>query len=308
MYIEIVRQVVKAAVSSYANSNSLTESDVLLNIRKHIDHTSTEHYNDEPNIEYNNPLCRLGYLYRHVSAHATLFDHVLSIADEVWPKSTEADQQVLRVCAAGGGPGTELLGIAKHLLSRPHRMPRKIEFTVLDNVPQWAETWQPLAGVVEDYLASSLADRGIQPPTVAPVFLPFDVLDISSYQDYAFQFEKADIVVFNYLFSENKTRLASGRPAVERLAELTPHGCSFVIIDRRESDPAFQDGVVNLFESVFGDGITVSTYDGTLESDEQAEDMGEELMEVLGSPRIKFFRPPSRDPTVLWFVATREQL
>ena len=140
MYIEIVRQVVEAAVSTYANSNSQTVAEVLSKIREHVEHTRTEHFNDEPSIDYNDPLCRLGYLYRHVPAQATLFDHVLSIADEVWPKSTEADQHVLRVCAAGGGPGTELLGIAKYLLHRPHKMPRKIEFTVLDNVDSLVKT------------------------------------------------------------------------------------------------------------------------------------------------------------------------
>ena len=110
-------------------------------------------------------------------------------------------------------------GVGTFVLIRPAQT-----FCERINVPQWAETWQSLAGVVEDYLASSLADRGVRPPTVAPVFLQFDVLDISSYKDYAFIFGKADIVVCNYLFSENKTRLVSAHLAVERLAKLTPHG------------------------------------------------------------------------------------
>lgn len=55
------------------------------------------------------------------------------------------------MCAVGGGPGTELLGLAKYLLRKPG-FPKRIAFTLLDSVPQWAETWQQLADAVEEEL------------------------------------------------------------------------------------------------------------------------------------------------------------
>ena len=305
MYVDIVREVVETAISTYADSHGQAEPRVRRNIRKEIDHTATEHYNDEPSINYDDPLCRLGYLYRHAPANATLFEHVLTTSDEVSLKELCADQRVLNVCAVGGGPGTELLGIAKCLLQRPRWMPLKIAFTVLDNVPHWAETWQHLADVIEARFSSSLVDSGVQPPIVAPAFLPLDVLDASSYQNYAFQFRRADIVVCNYLFSENKARLSDAHRAVECLAALTPPGCAFVVIDRRESDPKFQREVVDLFESVFGAEIEVDTYDGTLSPDEDKSDMGETLIQALGYPRTKFFTDHRREPTVFWLVAKR---
>src|SRR5690606_25196920 len=129
--------------------------------------TATEHRRDEPAIDYDDALCRLGYLYRHAPANATLFEQVLLGSGELRGKIRDAAHNVLRIFAIGGGPGTELLGLAKYLLRRQRSIPRKIRFTVLDNVPHWGETWEQLAEAVEDELRTSLAGDDLEPPTVA---------------------------------------------------------------------------------------------------------------------------------------------
>ncbi len=304
MYIELVRDVVSGATEAYAAASGQTVPEVLAQIREHIDRTAHEHRRDEPDIDYEDPLCRLGYLYRHATANATLFEQVLIGSGELRQKIRGAGGGRLHVCSAGGGPGTELLGLAKYLLRRQFLVgpPRKISFTVLDNVPQWAETWQQLAEAVEDEFRASLVDEGWEPPTIAEKFLPMDVLDATSYEPYAYQFGKADIVVFNYLFSENKTRLDDARAAIECLAAKCPPGCVFVVIDRLEHNPAFSDGVCSLFKDVFRVEVAVHTFNGTLDYDEQTSAMGEMLMGVLGRPRVKFFTDVYRDPTVFWFT------
>lgn len=315
MYIELVRRVVEEAIKSYAHGNGQTIPDVLAEIREHIDKTAREHRRDEPDIDYDDPLCRLGYLYRHAPANATLFEQVLQGSDELRDKLRDADKGVLHVCSVGGGPGTELLGLAKHLLQRslfarllrrPWHLPRKIIFTVLDNVPHWAETWQQLAEAVEAEIRASLAGEKVEAPTIAPTFLPMDVLDPASYKQYAFQFSKADIVVFNYLFSENKTRLDEARDSVKHLASACPRGCVFVVIDRLEHSPTFSDQVRELFETTFETKATVHTFKGTLDGDEQTSNLGKMLTEVLGNPRVKFFTDVYRDPTVFWFTIVRQ--
>lgn len=315
MYIELVRRVVEAAVKTFADANGQTVQGVLAEIRGHIDKTSGEYWKDEPNIAYDNPLCRIGYLYRHATANATLFEQALRSSAELQQKLHEADQRTLQVCTVGGGPGTELLALGKHLLPRSTSflrrfrrstpMPRKIVFTVLDNVPHWAETWQQLAEAVEDTLRSALAGERGQPPTIAPTFLPMDVLNGASYRGYAYQFGRADIVIFNYLFSENKTRLDEAQEAVNHLARACPAGCVIVVLDRLERNPAFSDGVRQLFENALGVQITARTFDGTLDGDEQTSDMGDTLIAALGNPRVKFFTDANRDPTVFWFTVVR---
>ena len=305
MYIELVRQVIETDVETYADRYGLSVPEVLSRIREHIDRTSSEHRTDEPGIDYEDALCRLGYLFRHAPANATIFEHVLNTSDKLSLKQLYADPWVLNVCAVGGGPGTELLGIAKYLLRRPHLMPRKITFTVLDNVPHWAETWQHLADVIEVRLTSSLANEEIQVPAIAPSFLPLDVFDEGSYGSYTYQFGQTHVVVFNYLFSENKNRLKEARLAIERIAKLTPPGCAFVVIDRLEGTGSFKGDIIALFESIFGKTIEVGTYDGTLGPDEEKSDMGEDLTQALGNPRIKFFTDYLRKPTVFWLVAKK---
>ena len=114
------------------------------------------------------------------------------------------------------------------------------------------------------------------------------------------------MVVFNYLFSENKTRLASARQALEQLAQITSDNCAFVVIDRLEHDPRFSDDVVGLFQSAFGVEVTCRQLGGTLDRDEQTSEMGEMLISTLKrTPRVKFFNPIYKDPTVFWFVVKR---
>ena len=206
MYIELIRKLVEQGIEFHAEREGQTEEQILKRVRKHIDRTSSEFWKSEPNINYENPLCRLGYLYRHVPANATLFRHVLSESDTVSDEIHNADQSAVDIFALGGGPGTELLGVAKYLLQRTKKgIPRKIAFTVIDNIAPWAESWQQLSDDVESLFCTALRCADVQPPIIAPSFLTLDVFEASSYDNLAYQLGKADIVVCNYLFSENNT-------------------------------------------------------------------------------------------------------
>ena len=306
MYIEIIRKVVDSAIITYADSNQTTVPSIHKQIKKHIDRTTSEYRNNTPDINYEDPLCRLGYLYRHGPANANLFNTVLSESDSLTETIRHSCRRTLNVCAAGGGPGTELLGLAKYLNRRPRLMPRKVVFSVLANVSEWADTWDSLAEEVEDWFSSHPRDDEVDPPIVSPAFLTLNVLDPSSYQNYGFKFRKADVVVFNYLFSENKNRLDQAHPALDQLVKLTPDGCKFIVIDRKENDPTFHENVIQLFETVLGEEITLNTYNGTIDGDERADDMGQELLTAFGSPRLKFFTDQARDATVFWFVTERK--
>ena len=248
-----------------------------------------------------------GYLYMNAPANATVFERVLTRSDDVGRIIQESSQGILNICSMGGGPGTELLGIVKHFLQQDDLVPpRKIAFTVIDKVKEWADTWIQLADASEDELRSSLAIDGVEPPTIAPMFVPFDVLDSATYGNLVAQFKKVDLVVFNYLFSENKTRLDQAQQALEELARITREDCVFVVIDRMERNQVFSEEVVNVFQSAFGCEVALSTLGGTLDTDEQTSEMGEMLTATLKrTPRVKFFTDQRRFPTVFWFVVKR---
>ena len=306
MYLDIVRRVVEDTVTDNSTETGRTRREVLDVIRQHINRTATQHRRDDPSIDYLDPLCRIGYLYRHIAANATLCERALRQSNALNQIGTNGERRSLNVCALGGGPGTELLAIAKQLMDSPDLMPTEISFTLIDSVPHWAETWQQLAELVEARLAESVEGTEIEPPRIRPNFIALDALSQSTYQNYTRDFRRAHVIVCNYLFSENKGRLSEARSTVQRLAELAPENCAFVVIDRLEYVSSFRDDIVGLFETVFGRNIEVRTDNGSIDWDEDRLDLGQELLDALGSPRLKFFTG-SREPTVFWFVAKRNE-
>ena len=308
MYIELVRRIVEEATESHARATELPTDDVLGEISTYIDATSREYRKDEPAIRYADPLCRLGYLYMHAAANATLFERVLNMSDALQGVIEEASQGTLNVFSMGGGPGTELLGLAKHYLSGKTAVyPRRITFTVIDSVLEWSDSWHRLADAVEEEFQLALNQDGIETPVISPTFVELDVFDSSSYQRISYQCQKVDIVVLNYLFSENKTTLDQAQEALSQLAQITPDECTFVVIDRLEYGTQFNKEVVNLFEVALGVHIESHKLGGVLDQDEQICEMGEMLTATLKrKPRTKFFTDPYRNPTVSWFVVKRK--
>ncbi len=307
MYIELVRDIVLKSIERHVRNSGLAREQVLEQIKNHILDTSDEYFKEIPVIEYQNPLCRLGYLYMNAPANATLFERVLNLSQDAQDKVASASDGVLSVCSLGGGPGTEMLGLAKHYLQRRDlQPPRKIAFTVLDNISEWSDTWSELGEAAENELRTSLSFDPAMAPTIAPMFLPYDVMDGTQFDLIQFQLERADIVVFNYLLSENKSRLATANPALARLRDLCSPGCCFVVIDRLERNTTFTNDVVHLFEDVFGLNIQHQMIGGTLDGDEQVNDMGDMLLETLGRfPRVTFRTKLAQHPTVFWFAIRR---
>ena len=304
MYFTIVKGVVEQGINDYIDAHGIGRDEVLTKIRTHMDHTSQQHRqsDSDPDIDYGSPLCRLGYIYRHAGINATLFEWALAedmtIENMIEQKIASGN---LTVASLGGGPGTELLGLAKYLSRRIIHNPFRINFTVLDNVNQWAETWIQLAKASEQQLETKLESGR---PTISPQFLRLDALEPSSYSDFTTMFKDTDIVVCNYLFSENKTKLDLAGQAIARLADAVSDGCSFVVIDRLEQNTSFVDDVVERFQAIFGP-IQTHEFAGTMDSDEQVSDLGTELLDRLGHPRLTFRTRYHGLPTVFWFTVQK---
>ena len=61
MYIELVRRVIEEAVELHAANSQKPIEEVLKTINDHIEATSREYWSAEPDIHYDDSLCRLGY-------------------------------------------------------------------------------------------------------------------------------------------------------------------------------------------------------------------------------------------------------
>ena len=160
-------------------------------------------------------------------ANATLFEKVLANSGELSGKIESRRQSVLNICSLGGGPGTELLGLAKHLLRVPEKTPpRKLGFTVVDNVVGGLIR----ADVVGVSLMSKPAPRRLDGARL-PVRMPTWSYSITSFR--------------------RTTLVTSSESAIKELARLTV----FVVIDRLEHKPSFQNEAVGLFQSALGVGL-----------------------------------------------------
>ena len=306
MYFRLLRPVIEDAIASHVSNTGLSQDAVFGQIYNHMTETSAQYKEDKPRINYGDPLCRIGYLHRHAAANAALFEKVLSLSDEASLILRQSAQETLNVISMGGGPGTELLGLVKYYLLRPTKFPpRKINFTVIDSVMHWSETWTQLSEATEDELRSILAEDDVEPTAIPAKFLPFDIFDQSQYQALAGQFKPANLIVFNYIFSENKTRLDEARQAMEELAKLTSDDCLFVVIDRLEGNRQFNDEVAEMFGSVFGKSITYHPIGGSLDTSEDKAELGELLLEKLKWPRLTYRTGLAGQDSVFWFEVKR---
>lgn len=236
IYFQTVKSVLDKAINDYCQDNQVLSDDVDKLIVNHIKSTADAHRNPDPDIDYFEPLCRLGYLYVHAGANATLFEWALTF-DESLSALVEAHAgRSLSICAVGGGPGTELLGLSKYLLLQSS-VPSSISFSILDNVPQWSETWSHLADAIQELLNTHLRVR----VTINRSFHPMDVVDANGYRSYAWLFRQTDLFVYNYLLSENQVRMQHFVAALNEMATRASVGSYFLVIDRLERNTNFRE-------------------------------------------------------------------
>lgn len=301
-YMKLIAKLINHKVKREAELAQITREEILAEVKKHIDDTAREHRTDCPVINYDDPLCRLGYLMRHGAANAYLFEETLFNSTELSELIKAKSVENLSIASIGGGPGTEYLGLAKYLWRKKaqHGPPRKIEFRVLDAVDSWAETWDRLAKEIDDEIVSEFPDFAL---VVADKFLRIDVMNADSYNQYQEMFSETDIIVFNYIFSENKTTLDKARDVVKHLCCVAPAHCIFVVIDRLEVNTSFLNDVKSMFGEIFDKEITHSTIGGCIDFDESTDSFGD-LLSHLGYPRLKF-KNADGTPTVFWFTVSR---
>jgi hypothetical protein len=297
-YFEIIKKILDQSISSYCLREKKPIPVVDSEIAEHIKNTSPEYQNPDPDINYDEPLCRLGYLFKHAGANATLFERTIDSSSHIKTFISSRTSSNINICTVGGGPGTELLGLTKYLLNRNVAC-REIHFTVLDNVPEWSETWTYIANESQN---AFLTNSGT-PPIIHKMFIPMDVVEASSYKSYAWLFEKTDLVIFNYLLSENKVRLPIFANALDELILRTPSGCYFAVIDRLEHTTTFRQDVINIFSQ---SGLKIHEcfeFDGVMSDYETP--LGDYPTRFKSHPRKWFRTPDKKYPTVFSFVAQK---
>jgi hypothetical protein len=108
----------------------MLHSDVYWNLHKITD-----------NIDYNDPIARIAYLYVYIPLHTRLIQEAL----ETWDR--ENNQAAVKlfntnrsICCIGGGPGSDILGILRYIYNNCIQIPR-LTFYIFDRMYHWQSEW-----------------------------------------------------------------------------------------------------------------------------------------------------------------------
>ena len=120
-YFKTIKAALDASFAGICEHLGVSREAACETIKQHLATMSEEWFSGEtPNIVYSDPLCRFAYLFCHVGANANLCEVAIRDSPDLceFIDSTLEKTEELRVCAFGGGPGTELLALSKFLLGR----------------------------------------------------------------------------------------------------------------------------------------------------------------------------------------------
>jgi hypothetical protein len=278
-YFETIKAALDASFTVICNHKGvpLTEGPAL--VRTELGKMNKEWFNTLPaNVNYSDPLCRFAYLFCHTAANANLCEKAIRESPDVKKLIVDRADATgrLKVCAFGGGPGTELLALAKHLLKTRANGPHlQVKFDLLDRVDEWIETWKALQEEIDRKLDDKYGSFIKHPFSVSPTVYGKDMTDPHQYVNLPTLFDQ-DLFFLNYVVSEisgNGADITRSAPSfvqlIQHAVKTCKSGSKFVIADRD------QDNVIKSTERLLAAvGLTPSKFTkvyGRLDQDEKFE-------------------------------------
>ena len=257
---------------------------------------------NRPEIPFYNPVYRSAYLYEYASANALAVEAVLNddAKNQRLISSLLTSQQHISLCCLGGGPGSEILGIAKWI-ERQRVEQVVLQVLVTDKYREWDHEWKSLVRAVNSIRVQSLGSL----PTITGEFVQIDVEDPShaSWFGYGPGF---DLYIVSYVVSHIFTSEGLSRfgQFIDSLLAAVPKGAKFLFIDR--GGVPNEAGVVNWQKSVRDllscpemdiSGPYFSSRDSPGDSQEEKTDLGVLYKELGISPRLSW--------NIFWIVGTK---
>lgn len=196
-------------------------------------------------------------------------------------------KSVIDICAFGGGPGTEMLGLAKRIekIWRDGSLENQLvlDFLLLDQVTEWLDSWRAIRRQIEERFSKNLGkDPRTWPLSIRGDHSGINILDTTNFGNLVTIFEQ-DIYMLSYIISEIFLDLDILKCFTTKIATNAPIGSKFLFIDRKEEQwkNAIRDiaGQADIILSDFHD------VDSSLSLDEQKTDLGEIYSCVSRNPR-----------------------
>jgi hypothetical protein len=168
---------------------------------------------NRPCINYSEPVTRFAYIYKYTVAHADYIRQLIGGCPTICNLFT---QSKVDVACLGGGPGSDLLGIMKHMLHV--RSKTKFKCFMFDKERAWGDSW------------SDVADNLEAPFQVFPIFEQLDVTDSATWSSYQ-KFLRCDLFTLSFFMSEVWRIRTQAEPFFEHCFTQAKPGGLFLFID-----------------------------------------------------------------------------
>jgi hypothetical protein len=253
----------------------------------------------KPQIAYHDPICRTAYLYGIVPAFANLVEYVFRRDTELATHflKVHRGKGKVSICAFGGGPGTELLGVAKWVEknTKPGEQV-SIEYLLLDKVNEWLESWRAIKNAIESRFRKNISRfRKDWPLVLSGDFSKIDITDTSGFGNLGSLFEQ-DIFVLSYVVSEVFSEVEELTEFSTEVANNAPIGSKFVFIDR--AGDTWKNDVTRLAKNA---GLRLSAFRETktnMDTDEESSHLGSLIHDIGWNPKLTW--------NAFWVVGTKE--
>ncbi len=256
--------------------------------------------NEVPSIPFDNPRFRQAYLYWAAPANALALESVLDSDKDLqqWINTQIDIQKRLNVCCIGGGPGSEILGLAKWI-ERNSSIPLELFALVTDKFLNWGENWFILTDQINRAIANNYSKNSHRVPiTVKGHFAEVDVQNIEHLARVKTD-GNYDIYIISYLLSHlfSGQALAVFNRFMTDIIQSASSGTRFIFVDRAANADIWKRPVRQLAHM---SGLKLSPFlqiPGYLEDDcEEERDLGS-LFKRVG--------PLSRPSNAFWVTGTK---
>lgn len=298
-YFQIVREVLEESINAQVSASGRTRAKVCEAILAHAKNCSKEWFsNGVPQIEYKDPLCRLAYLYLVVPATANLIESVFTKDNEIGEhfKKVSKEKGTVSICAFGGGPGTELLGVCKWAEQLKPKEPIQLEYLLLDRVSEWLDSWKAIKKRIESRIKKYKTSGGQNPPlAISGMFSPVDIKDTGGLANLGSIFDQ-DIFILSYLVSEIFANFEDFRDFTQQVVHYAPKGAKFLFVDR--NGPRWKKEIKTLAGQA---GIKLSPFndtEGNMFQTEQISDLGSLKTDIGISAKLTW--------KAFWVVGTKK--
>lgn len=296
MYFEATNRILSVSLGAIAKARKLTRSQALKKAADYLAVMSDQWYTGEaPQIAYDDPLCRWAYVYAHVPVHANLFEKVIKLCSDGRAEfRKKLNGEEVSVLVFGGGPGTELLGLAKYFFNNANEgMQTEVEFCLVDRVAAWTENLASIQEEINCIYADKYGPKRKWPARFHVSSLPFEFSDVESFGNLPALFNK-QIFVFSFVISE-VFDMSIILPVMKAMVAGCPASAYFLFIDRADSET--KKKIKELIAAVGLDELGDADIKGNMDTDEDKADL-KEFSDAIGKlPRLTW--------NARWHLATK---